>query len=81
MWFTDPINSGSQKVEIVITSPRKTIYYMKKKTVRAKKVKMCSLYLISTGRCRDWEGGVEKKPNQDIMGLRAVENSLPSAQF
>lgn len=54
---------------------------MKKKTVRAKKVKMFSLYLISTGGCRDWEGDVEKKPNQDFMGLRTVENSLPSAQF
>lgn len=44
----------------------KTIYYMKKKIARAQKVKIFSLRLISTGRCRDWEGGMEKATQETI---------------
>lgn len=75
------INSESQKVEIAITSSEKTVYSMKKKTVKAAKIKMFTLYFISTGGRRNWEGGIEKKANQDFMVLRAVENSLPKEQF
>lgn len=52
---------------------------MKKKTVRAEKVKMFTFYFY--WRMRDWEGGMKKKANQDFMALRAVENSLPRAQY
>lgn len=52
------INSNNQDMEIAIISPGKIIYCMKKKSLGAEKVKMFSLYLISTGRCRDGEGGV-----------------------
>lgn len=51
------INSDNQEEEIVLISPGKTIQCMKKKTVGAEKAKTCSLYLISLGGCRDWEGG------------------------
>lgn len=54
------INHDNQEMEMAMISPGKTIHYMKKKTVRAQKVKMFSPHLISTGRCRDWEGGREK---------------------
>lgn len=52
---------------------------MKKKTVRAEKVKMFTFYFY--WRMRDWEGGMKKKANQDFMALRTVENSLPRAQY
>lgn len=43
----------NQEMDIAMNSPGKTIYYMKKKTIRAQKVRMFSLHFISTGRCGD----------------------------
>lgn len=60
------INGDNQEVETAMNFPGKTIYYMKKKTVRAQKVKMFSLHLISTGRCSDWEGGMQKATQETI---------------
>lgn len=45
------INSDNQEMEIAIITLGKTMYHMKKKTVRAEKAKLFHLYLISTAGC------------------------------
>lgn len=72
------INRDNQEMEIAMISLGKTIYYMKKKIARAQKVKIFSLHLISTGRCRDWEGGMEKATQETIRSsMNGLAHSLP----
>lgn len=63
-------------MEIAIITLGKTMYHMKKKTVRAEKAKLFHLYLISTAGCGNQEESMEKAIEEaNLYLLHSIKDS------